>query len=172
MERTRADDHLARGIGAQHRLTLAKAEIDARGATVLDHDTMGPRAGLGRQIGPFGDRREIAARRAPALAIGDRQLIAPETLLIVPVEIVGQLVPRLPPRLDTGAVERMIGTFAPCHRQRPAGAVKGIGPVDEVFRAFEIGQRFGIGPAVQTHLPPLVVIARVPADIDHAVDRR
>ncbi len=48
----------------------------------------------------------------------------------------------------------------------------GIATLLMLFRPFEIGQQFGIAPAAGTRLRPVIVIAGMATDIDHAVDRR
>ena len=133
---------------------------------------MGSRPGHDRQIGARFGGLQIGPRRALSLPVGDGQLIAAKPLLIEPVEILAQPVPRLSPGLKAGLVQRMIGPFSPGHRQRTACAMKRIGAIDKVFRAFEIGQHLRKRPPVQPHLPPLVIIAWMPPHIDHAVDRR
>jgi len=56
------------------------------------------------------------------------------------------------------------GHFAPVAAQRVFAPV-------EALRAFEIGQHVGIAPAGAAHLCPAVVVARIAAHIQHAVDR-
>jgi hypothetical protein len=53
------------------------------------------------------------------------------------------------------------GPLPPCHCV--AAAFQALG-------ALEVGQHVLVGPALQAHLAPLVVVAGVAADVDHAVD--
>ncbi len=78
---------------------------------------------------------------------------------------------RFEARLDEGA-EQGIGRAPVRHMQRPVAAMERVAAVLVRFGALEIGQHVGERPAFATHLPPAIVIARVAADIDHAVDGR
>jgi len=55
--------------------------------------------------------------------------------------------------------------------ERPALAVIDAVEFGIVFRAFEIGQHVGIGPAGIAERRPSIVIAAMAADIDHRIDR-
>jgi hypothetical protein len=145
--------------------------LDADRLAVLDQDPGGAGLGHAGQVRPAQGRRQIGRRRAPALAVADGQVVGAKALLLVAVEVLGRGVARLAAGLDQGGVERALGLPAR-HVQRARAAVIGVAAAMVGFRALEVGQDLGIGPARQPHLPPLVVVARVAADIDHAVDRR
>src|SRR5215475_9652110 len=55
--------------------------------------------------------------------------------------------------------------------QRAADPVIVVGALLVVLGLAEIGQDVGVGPAAQAELRPAVIVARMAADIDHAVDR-
>ena len=168
----RRDDHLA--AGAQH-LGLATAQhLDPDSATVFDHDPLRQGADefdvAGRLRGP-----QIGVGRGPATALPDRLLHRAEAFLFLAVIIVGRLIARLFARLDKG-FEQGVFARATADMQRAIGAAPvGVAPVAAVmpaFHAFEIGQHIGIAPAVGPLLFPVVIVHRVPAHIDHPVDRR
>src|SRR5262249_6190453 len=74
LERPGSQDHLA--AGAQHLLLLALGVFDADGALALEDDARSLRLRLDAQIRPaLHMRMDIAARRAPALAIVLRHLV-------------------------------------------------------------------------------------------------
>lgn len=121
---------------------------------------------LGRE-----NRRQIAARRAPALAAMDGQLIGPHALLGIAVEVGRIGMPGLLARLDQRLEHRM-ARLGVADLQRPIGAVEVVAAVLVRLRPLEIGQHVAEAPAFQAQLAPLVIVARMPADIDHAVHRR
>ena len=52
-----------------------------------------------------------------------------------------------------------------------AGASIGERPTSvPTLHALEIGQNAGVIPAISAHVCPVVIVARVPANIDHAID--
>src|SRR6056297_1163586 len=111
--------------------------------------------------------------RRPALALVDRHLEGAEPLLLFAVIVMGALIPRLHPRLDESAHQRVVA-LATRHMQRavlatPAwvAAMAGIVPV---LHALEIGQHIRVAPAVAALIAPVVVIMGMAAHIDHAVD--
>ncbi len=113
----------------------------------------------------IGDRGRVA----PAVLLGE--LVEPEPLLVGVVEVAPPAHLELLGRLDEHLVER-VGPLRVGHVQRPAGAV--IGRVAQrlvVLRPAEIRQHLGVRPARAAERSPFVVVARMAADIDHAVDR-
>ena len=136
----------------------------------LKHDLPGQRAGFDRQIRARKSRSKIRGRRAPAPRIADRKLVAPETFLFGSVEIrVGRIA-----GLDTGShkrIEQIVVMACIADNQRSIAPMERISPAGIAFGAFEIGQHIRKGPARHTLLTPEVVIARMAADINHAVQR-
>src|SRR4030095_511843 len=71
-----------------------------------------------------------------------------------------------------GAAERMLVALV-LHPQGPAGAVPGRRAPLLVLGAEEVGQQVGVAPAgAGVGVAPAVVVERVAADVDHAVDGR
>ncbi len=166
-----AQQHLGVGIGDLVFLGLALHIFDPDRAALFDDDA--GRTGLdgrGQVRALAQDRAQIAGRGAPALAIADGQLVRAETLLLETVEVLGELVTRLGPGADEAGKDRA-GRRGLGDIERPLAAMIGVGPALEGLGAFEIGQHLGIGPAPQPHLAPLVIVAGMAADIDHAIDR-
>jgi len=64
-----------------------------------------------------------------------------------------------------------VGRIDRPHLHRAAGAVIGALAAPRVLELAEVRQHVGIGPATRAHLRPLVVVERVPAHREHAVDR-
>ena len=112
----------------------------------------------------------IAARRAPALAVLLRDLVGAEALLLLGVEIVADAELRLARGLQIDLPHRIVGTQSR-DMERAALAVIFAVEFGIVLRALEVGQHVGIGPAGVAERGPVVVIAAVAADIDHGVDR-
>src|SRR5579883_1569669 len=146
-------------------------EFNADRASAGQSNTARLRPGDDREIGPVHRRPQKSARRVPAHTA---PLIDPEiatAFVVAAIEIVdlgntdlgGRIakriedLPRQPHFLDA--------PFA-------ALAVEFIGAGDVVFRALEIGQHIVPRPARIAELPPAVVVARLAAHVDYAVDRR
>mmetsp|Transcript_7261 Transcript_7261/g.9540 ORF Transcript_7261/g.9540 Transcript_7261/m.9540 type:complete len:226 (-) Transcript_7261:140-817(-) len=116
------------------------------------------------------DRSQIGEGRAPPFSFMDRTLIGAEAFLLSAIEVFGFRVPRL----NTGTHKHIVkavleGTFA--DMQRAATTVEVIRPAFIGLRLTEIRQHIRIPPAGQPRLAPLVVISRMAANIDHAIDR-
>ena len=169
-----AQQDLAVGQGRLHLAPLAEHVVDADGAPLLDANAGGAGPGLDGQVRALAHhRREIGLGRAPPATVADGHLIAAEALLLGPVEVVGQAMARLGTGLDDAAVEGMtLRPLPPADMQRALASMERGVPVLIAFGLAEIGQHVRIGPARQPHLPPLVIVPGMAADIDHAVDRR
>ena len=127
--------------------------------------------GLDAQIGA---RRhegvDVAARRAPALAVLLRHLVGAEAFLLLGIEILADAELRLARGLQIDLPHRIVGARSR-DMQRAALAVIFAVEFGIILRALEVGQHVGIGPAGVAERGPVVVIASVAADIDHGVDR-
>ena len=117
-------------------------------------------------------RPQIRHRGAPAAAPVRRHVHPAEAFLPVAVHVVGLRVPGLPSRVDERAIERIL------HRarrdvERAAAAAIVVGALEARFGALEIGQAVRVRPVREAlRVGPAVVVERVAADVDHAVDRR
>ena len=101
-----------------------------------------------------------------------------KAFLLLPIIVVCHFKAGLAPGVHEGLVQWNV-TFAARYMQRPVLAAPvriartSIGERSTgvpTFHALEIGQNAGVIPALSTHVGPVVIVARVPANIDHAVD--
>src|SRR5262245_28248503 len=113
LEGASGEDYLAPCADDLPPLVLALHLFDADGALALEDDARGLRQRLHAQIGPVADMRmDIAARRAPALAIVLRHLVDAEPLLLGAVEIVADAELRLAGALQKHLPDRIVGAQA------------------------------------------------------------
>jgi hypothetical protein len=168
MKRARRQDHLA--AGAQLADLLALPVLDADRALALEQDARGMRLRLHPQVGTVCDvRMNIAARRAPALAILLRHLVGAETFLLFGVKILADAELRLTRGFQKDLLYRIVGAQS-VDGERTALAVIFAVEIGVVFRTFEVRQHVGMRPAAVAKRRPLVVVAAVTADIDHRID--
>ncbi len=87
------------------------------------------------------------------------------------VEVGADGIARLSPRLDEGVIERV--TFMPMRRRQRSGvAAIGVGWSTKALRPTKVGQHVSISPALRALLLPALEIERMPANVNHAIDRR
>src|SRR5258708_16887720 len=113
------------------------------------------RVGFDRQVLSAENGREVGARRAPAPAFVDRELVGAEAFLLETVEILGLAKPGFAAGLDEGAEEGIART-AVGHAQRPVAAVKIAAAILVVLGALEVGEHVGERPAGETQLTPAI----------------
>ena len=110
----------------------------------------------------------------PATPLPDGLLERTEPFLLTTVVVVGNRIPGLTSCLDKGLVER-VRSPPSRHMQRAVAAppcgVATMAAIVPAFHAFEVGQYIGKGPTRGAHVRPSIKVARVPAHIDHAIDR-
>ena len=169
LKRAGGKDHFA--AGANLFCLLALAVFDADRALALEQDAGGLRLGLDPQIrAGCHEGMDVAACRAPALAVVLRDLVGAEAFLLLGVEILADAELRLARGLQVNVTHRIIGA-QPGDMERAALAVILAVEFGIILRTLEIGQHVGIGPAGVAERRPLIVIAAVAADIDHRIDR-
>ena len=170
LHRPRAKQHLGVGMNHPTALGLCLVDLDARRPTVVDHDFRRAHRRHTCEVRAVERRMQIAPRRAPALAVVDGQLVGSEAFLLKAVEIVGQRMAGLGARGyrrgENRIWRRRLGDL-----QRSLPAVVRVRTALQRLGTLEVGQHVGIAPAGQAHLAPLIIVARVAANIDHAVDR-
>ena len=121
------------------------------------------------RLGRVAGLRQIGARGALAVAVGDRHLDPRNAFLRTDVRIVDRGVAGR----DRGLLQRVVvhvGRIDLRDLDRSAVAVMFAGAAPTRLQPLEIGQHVGIAPACQPALPPQVIVARIAAHIDHAVD--
>ena len=168
LDRAAADDHLA--LGADLRDGAVADDLDADAPPTLEQQPL--RAGS-RQHGEVGrtrDRRQEGGRGALADAVLDVELAERDAVETLAVVVVVEGDARLLRRGDDRGVERM-RLVAREHVQRPARAVVGGRAPVEVLRALEQRQHVVVAPAVVAEVRPGVVVAAMPARVDHPVQR-
>ncbi len=110
-------------------------------------------------------------RRVPAPAAPLVHVEVAAALVVAAVEVVGLRDARLRRRLAEG-VEDVPAQTLVLHAPLPALAVHLVGgDCGLILRLLEIGQHVVPAPARIAELAPVVVVARLAAHVDHAVDR-
>ncbi len=162
------DDDLAR----RERLVVgAFLSISDAGATAaFEQQPRRDSLGLDPQIwAPPRFGQEGPRRRAAKAAVTGHLRIA-DTLLNRAVVVAGQREACLPRRFDKAMCQRQDGPVIFDEQRAALAAVLGI-TRHITFGFFEKGQDIGIAPAAAAHLRPAVIIGRIAAHIEHAVDR-
>src|SRR5580692_4286254 len=170
IDRTGADDDLPVGAGFVLLAVCIVAHADA--ALALDQQAFGQRVGLDRQVWPPSRRIQIADGGAHPATTADRRLGHADTVLRRAVIVPGVGDADLAGRLDQRVVNRpALVTFADL--QRPAAAaVLVVGIALVTFHVPENRQYLAVAPAAIAELRPGIVVLRLAAHEDHAVDRR
>ena len=162
------DDDLA--VGARRLEAVGRAVFDADGAAVLDQHAGGVRRGGDGEVLALLRLAQIGPRARPASRLADGGLVEAHAFLGPAVEVgIGRdagLLGRFVHGLGQGRLPAMVGDF-----QRPADAVELVGAALLVLGALEIGQDRIVVPALAAALAPFVVVSRIAAHVDHAVDR-
>ena len=169
VDRAAGDDHLARGPRLPLRPADGIAHADA--ALAFEDQRLGHRALLDHKVRPRARRVEIAIGRALAAALGDRHLRHADAFLglAVLVGIEGQadaLGGRDHLLQQRHLVARRVGDA-----QHAVAAAELVGAAVVALHALEDRQHVLVAPAAIAELRPVVVVLRLAADIDHAVDR-
>ena len=146
--------------------------FDAHGARAFEQHAGDEAPRLGPQIGPRHRRPQIRHRGAPAASAIRRAVHRAEAFLPIAVHVVGRRVARLPAGLDERAIQRILH-FAGGDVERTVAAVVVVGAYEPCFGALEVRQAMRVRPRFEAaRRGPAVVVLRVAADVDHAVDRR
>ncbi len=176
----RQEKHLGRtdGTAGQDHLTprfdaprlIADNDIDAGRAAVLDNDARNTRLRHHRQIGAVACRLEKGGNTGNAPPIADGALAQAIAFRRRAVEIVAMPELQRIHRIGENAVER-IGVLDVADNHRPLMTMPGrAGVLRIVFGAQEIGQHVRPAPAAVSFGRPVVIVLRMAAVIDHAVD--
>ena len=138
----------------------------------VEQDAMDEGARRDGEVLAVHHRVEIGARRTEPPAASDVAIELGETLLLEPVDVVGDRVPRLLDSFEEGA-EQWVGRRAAFQLQRPAVPAELIAAVrrEAVLHLLEVRQAVGIVPGLHARIgcPPFVVEG-IAALEDHPVD--
>ena len=163
-----ADDHLARGEGLAG--LAAHGVGQAEGPPLVEQHPLAERAGPDGQRGVRRDTPQVGPGRGGAQAALDVHVEAAEALLPRAVDVAGRREAGLAAGLEEGPAERVeLGLAA--DPDRPLAAAVAVGAGRESLQALEVGQHLVVAPAAAAALGPALVVQRVAAQVDHAVDR-
>jgi hypothetical protein len=144
--------------------------FNADGLLALKQYARGQRLHLDGEIRTVQRRNEIALRRAATLAILDGKLIGANAFLLRAIEIIRIGMTGLLACLDK-SIEQHVRLAGIADAERAIAAMKRAVAILIAFRTAEIGQHIRKAPAFKAELTPHVIVARMAANIDHAVDR-
>ena len=163
----RAQDDLA--SGARFDLAAPALVDDADAALALEQDAARRRLGDDVQIAPPPGRPQIAMRHAHAPASGDAGLRLDDAFLVLAVVVRIELVAGGDRGLEQRIVERVLVRHLR-DAQRAAGAAPVGAAVLVALDAREQRRHVLPAPAARAHLRPGVVVERLAAHPDEAVD--
>ena len=162
-----ADDHLR--PGPRHASAAGRMVLHADGTIALDQHARGVAARANDEIRARTSGLQIGLGSAPASAPGGRRLVVADALLSRPIEIVGARDAEAFRGCDHRVCQRRFRYWIR-HVERAAHAVQRACATLLVLCLLEEGQHAVPVPANATPLAPLVVVLRVAAHVDHAVD--
>ena len=167
------------GTGGQHDLFGINAVnaalplvLDADGLLALEEDLGGESAGADLEVLAIHIGVEVSAGSGPALAVLNITVERSEALLAVTVDVIGQVVAGFLHRLEQG-LEELGGSRTAGEVQRAIVATARVIRLGRSggFHAVEVRQAVGKVPVLHARvLAPLLIVHRVTALVDHAVD--
>ena len=159
------DDLTGTDLAAARRLHL-----DTDCPSPLEQDLGHERAALDLEVGPGHHRVQVCTGRAQSPPSSNRAVESVETLLLVPVHVVGELVAGLLYRFEEGREQRTRGGPA-FEQERAVGPPVLVTTGEAGLHAFEVGETMRIVPIrhIRIGRPPLI-IKWVAALEDHPVD--
>ena len=168
-DRARGDDHLARG--GDENILLALAHDDAGATLSLKRQPLRQRVRDNPQIASALGRSEKRLCRRGAKTLLAAVLRIADAFLggAVVIRIEGNAA--IDGRRNEAVGQRQHGAIL-LDRHRAVTAMIFVRADGVGFGFLEIGQDVVIAPAAAAHLCPAVVVARVAAHVEHAVDRR
>ncbi len=154
-------------------LQLAVTEVfHPHRPAVLDQHPVGQGLGQHFQVRPAHGRMQIGARGRRPVPLGvDVHLALGEALRQFGVDVLADRIAGVAGGLDQRIVQQLAGVDRR-HVQGAGAAVVLARAAPAGLHLLEVGQHVGVAPAVVPHLPPGVVVQRVAAHEEHAVDRR
>ena len=167
------------GTGGQHDLLGIDAVnaalplvLDADGLLALEEDLGGESAGADLEVLAIHIGVEVGTGSGPALAVLNIAVERSEAFLAVTIDVISQVVASFLHRLEQG-LEELGGSRAAGEVQRAIVATARIVWLSRSggFHAVEVRQAVGEVPVLHARvLAPLLVVHRVTALVDHAID--
>ena len=148
--------------------------LDTDGLLALEEDLGGESAGADLEVLAIHIGVQVSAGSGPTLAVLNIAVERCEALLAVTVDVIGQVVAGLLYGLEQG-LEELGGSRATGEVQRAIVATARIVRLSRSggFHAVEVRQAVGEVPVLHARvLAPLLIVHRVTALVDHAVDGR
>ena len=148
---------------------FASFDFDTGRALILDDHA--PREAIDQThvFAPEG-RAQIGVGGRPAAAAENGLFHGAEAFLLGAVVVVGQFEPGLVAGFDEGCIKR-VGARSALDVQRTVLAAPAVLAAHRILHALEIGKHVGKPPAGSAFFRPVIEVAGMAADIDHAVDR-
>ena len=169
VDRSGAADDFA--LGADGFDAGRASDLEPRRPPFLDDDPGYESPLPHREVRARQRRTEVEERGAAAPAAPRGAIHRGEAFLAVAVEVVGPLETGRDAGFDE-RFEQRIGRCGPGDGQRPFAAVVVIGAGVSRLGPPEVGEAVRKRPALETgDSGPIVVVERIPPDVDHAVDR-
>ena len=168
-DRASREDHLALRLRAPRLAILPPNH--AGGAAAIECDALGEASGLDAQVRAVHHRLEKAARRRPAAAHALVDVEICRAFIVAAIEVVDLL----DAILRRGLAERVeqIPAQPRCFdTPLPADAMMFARTEEMIGLLAEQRQHIVPAPAGEAELAPVIVIGRLPAHVDHGVDRR
>ena len=166
--RARAQDDRARR--ARDLDLSAALELDADRASAIEQHALHLRAGAQREVRPPPHRIEVGVRRAHAPAVLLRDLVVADTVLaravVVRVARVAAFNARGDERVDQFVALAHVGDV-----ERAVAAAQQVRAAREALSLPEVGQHLVPRPAAVAAPLPTVVVERLAAHLQHAIDR-
>ena len=168
---------------ADARRAAERRDLDADRAPRRRRRALDVRAGPDLQVGALKGRPQERLGRVPADAGALVDVEVTDAFVVAAVEVVAARQAGFDGGLDEGIEDRPVqallldspfAALAPAARIEPRRGVEGVGAFVEVLVLEEVRQALGPAPAgigaVAVARAPAVVIARLAAHVDHAVD--
>ena len=169
IDRPRRKQHFALGLGA-HRAALM-GETHAGHTLAVQDQPIGMRMGDHPQVGALHRRAQETARRVPTHAALLVHLEKARTFVVAIVEIGPRLDPELPRAVLHGLQnvppQALLADLPLAPRAVHLAAARMV-----ILGFQEIGQHVIPAPPGIAQLPPMVIVRRLPAHVNHAVHRR
>src|SRR5687768_13208751 len=163
-----AQDHLAAGAG--DLIGAVDLRLHTIGAAVLYQHALGLRARYDAQVAATADRLQECLGGVDADAAALRDVEIGDAVIVAAIEVGDARHAGLDRRVTDGVEDRPVQALA-VNAPFAARAVRLVRAVHIILVLAEERQHVVPAPALVAELAPLVIVARLAAHVDHAVDR-